>query len=166
MGLFDRIKVEVDLPMSKKMKSELPKDLDIKKLEFQTKDLDSCMLDLVIRKDKFLYKENVEGEFVDDPDSLLGKTFKRTSSKWSKFKHLGNIRFYSYDVFGDKDVSIEYVARVVDGYVENIKLKEYSVTDNTERMKQLDNLFIPDESFVTRIRRKIKSFLYNIAYKI
>lgn len=125
MGMFDIIKVEMDLP-------EWPEELKIKSFQTKTTPL-QAMLNYKITVDGNLYQENCEYKWVDDT-SIIGGYFDTDKSEWVfcdhitqviTFYHYWNHPDYTYDQgFYFESGCIEYSAKIVNGRVASIKCIE------------------------------------------
>jgi hypothetical protein len=125
MGMFDNIKVDMDLP-------EWPEELKIK--SFQTKSTPSqAMVNYRIGVHGNLYQENCEYKWVDDT-SIVGGHFDTTESEWVFCSHISQvITFYLYwnhpdytydQGFYFESGCIEYSAKIVKGRVTSIECIE------------------------------------------
>jgi hypothetical protein len=121
MGMFDQIRLEVPLPDT----GEVPTDII-----FQTKDLGSMLDNYLIAEDGHLYREVWDYEWVDDESMTL---FKGRSQKVEgSFRreivadYHGDIPFY-HDALREIDgkwIWHEYVARFTDGKLSRISVVE------------------------------------------
>jgi hypothetical protein len=71
MGMFNYIKVEQDLPLNDELKAL---NVDFKKEEFQTKDLEPNIMVTYIIRDYKLFELKVNGHWEDNPDYVKDGT--------------------------------------------------------------------------------------------
>ena len=130
--MFDEIIIKKDLPLPEEIKN-FP--IDWKNYQFQTKDLDNCLLDYWISEDGELFEHVVEREYI--PYSEEEK--KKNKNRWVIWKDVidksssdvkvdfhGKIRFYAYEDFDDEnDFWLEFEAFFVYGKLDKIELKEF-----------------------------------------
>jgi len=84
MGMFNYIKVEQDLPLNDELKAL---NIDFKKEEFQTKDLEPNIMVTYIIRDYKLFELKVNGHWEDNPDYVAGNGRFREffdKNKWVK----------------------------------------------------------------------------------
>lgn len=106
MGLFDYIRCHVPLPP----------DGEISVDEFQTKDLDNCLLHFEIREDGTLWEKRVNYKWVDEPELELVPT--ENEPEWVQLTDVHrDVRFYG----GQK----EYVVRFNNGKLQYIKYEDF-----------------------------------------
>jgi hypothetical protein len=179
MGMFDRIFVEVKLPLPKIVGNL---KINWKKEEFQTKDLDNLMYTYRISKSGRLMFLDQKTEWVKD-NSRFGGHVNVISECWLKSKHTGKVFFYTTVcsnpeqkesewmefVAQDKidgadgfDYGLDFEAKFVDGVLKTLKLaklnkypiKEYLLTHNkwVEGIKEKE----------ARLSFKIKSFFKTV----
>jgi hypothetical protein len=133
MGMFDSIRFENS--------SMLPKpenfELDLEKLDFQTKSLENALYVYEISEDKFLYKK----------DELFRENPTNEPVKKHKVDFHGIINFGAYESTDLIDYSIEYEAKFTDGVLQNVKLLEYKTYDHESKKKQR-------EQFIEEYKRK------------
>lgn len=135
MGMFDNVVVKKDIPLPNELKS-LEKNW--KEYQFQTKDLDNCLLDFWISEEGELFEHVVEREYI--PYTEKEKKSKKISpfDMWKdviekgshdkKINHHGTITFYTYDELNeDTDFWIEFQAYFVYGKLDKIELKEFKL---------------------------------------
>jgi len=84
MGMFNYIKVEQDLPINDELKAL---NIDFKKEEFQTKELEESLMSTYIIRDYRLFELKVSGYWEDNPDYVkddtrFGEFFNK--NKWVK----------------------------------------------------------------------------------
>lgn len=116
---------------------EVIKDLkDWKNYQFQTKDLDNCLLDYWISEDGELFEHVVEREYVpytkEEKKKLKGwnlwKDIIEKGSKDEKVNHHGTLTFYTYDEIDD-DTSfwVEFKAYFVYGKLDKVESVEFKL---------------------------------------
>ena len=138
--MFDSITVKQNLPMPEEIK-----DLkDWKNYQFQTKDLDNCLLDYWISEDGELFEHVVEREYVPysekEKKKLKGwdlwKDVIEKGSKDEKVNHHGTLTFYTYDEIDD-DTSfwVEFKAYFVYGKLDKVEFVDF----NLDRERKINN---------------------------
>jgi hypothetical protein len=179
MGMFDRIFVEVKLPLPKAVENL---KINWKKEEFQTKDLDNLMHTYRISKSGRLMFLDQKTEWVKD-DSRFGGYINVISECWLKSKHTGKVFFYTtvcsnpeqkesdwmelvdqdqIDGADGFDYGLDFEAKFVDGVLKTLKLakldkypiKDYLINHNkwVEEIKKKQ----------AKLSYKIKNFLRNV----
>jgi len=144
MGMFDSIKSERKLPLTKEVKKAFP-NRDWSEVAFQTKDLDCTMSYYVIKKNGFLYTEKVEGEYVrtmtEKEEEKVRKErrfawpykFVESSRSFEKQEVTQTINFYSYEHDEDNNTwDIEWDAEFVKGKLREIKLVKGEISRTAE----------------------------------
>jgi hypothetical protein len=148
MGMFDNIKVKSPLPIPKEVSSL---EINWSDYEFQTKDLDNCLLDFFISEEGSLFEKVVEREYV--PFSEEEKKNKKYK-KWNIWKEVieknsynkkiegfhGKINFYTYEVLNkENDFWLEFTAYFSYGKLDKIELSKFDITEsnskNNEKLK-------------------------------
>jgi len=130
--MFDSIVVKQNLPMPEEIK-----DLkDWKNYQFQTKDLDNCLLDYWISEDGELFEHVVEREYIpyskEERKKLKGwdlwKDVIEKSSRDEKIDYHGTLTFYTYDEL-DEDTNfwIEIKAYFIYGKLDKIESVEFKL---------------------------------------
>jgi hypothetical protein len=133
MGMFNYIKVEQDLPLNDELKSL---DIDFKKEEFQTKDLEPNLMVTYIIRDYKLFELKITGHWEDNPDYVVGNGRFREffdKNKWVKDSEEEVFRddFTGIFIFGcyiigkdvnDNDLFPDWKCVVVKGLVEEMSL--------------------------------------------
>lgn len=133
MGMFDYFRVKKEIPIPEELK---PLNIDWKNTEFQTKDLENCLLEYFIGEDGCLYEVNIEREYV--PYSEEEKNSKQHKG-WNIWKDVveksrenvkldfhGKIRFYTYETLNEnEDFSIDYEAYFIYGKLDKIEMKSF-----------------------------------------
>jgi hypothetical protein len=116
MGMFDYIKSEIQLPGYSFITDE----------EFQTKSLDNCMDHYVITAKGEVYREVWDHEWVDNPESPIGGSFRKVEGSYRR-EYLtdlhGDIIFYSDTLIDGK--RYDYFARFTEGKLSRIWSKEW-----------------------------------------
>lgn len=133
MSMFDELNVEKELLLPEELKGL---NIDWKTHNFQTKDLENCMVKYVIKEDGKLFEHVIERDYI--PWTEEEKKVKKISA-WNLWKeviekgehfdevnHHGTIVFYTYEDFDDKqDFWLEYKAYFVYGKLDKIELSEF-----------------------------------------
>jgi hypothetical protein len=122
MGMFDDIRCEYPLPLPEDRGELAGKDWS--KQGFQTKDLGQGMGGYCIRADGTLWL--VSGRWlVDDPEE---ETFQK--------EFLGTVEFYGSARGQKNDYRFEWAATFINGKLNDLRLREWRLDDNTERLRQ------------------------------
>ena len=133
MGLFNYIKVEQDLPLNEELKAL---NIDFKKEEFQTKELEENAMITYIIRDYRLFELKITGHWEDNPDYVVGNGRFREffdKNKWVEDSREEVFRddFTGVFVFGcyalgkdinDNDLFPDWKCVVVKGLVEEMSL--------------------------------------------
>jgi len=143
--MFDTVLCERKLPLTKEIKKAFP-NRDWSKADFQTKDLDNTLSTYYIKKNGYLYTEQVEGENVRIMTEAEEKKIKNQgkfcwpykyveSSRTSiKEKITNTINFYSYDDDEKGNTwDIEFDAEIVKGKLKSIKLVKAEIVHTAEQ---------------------------------
>ena len=129
--MFDYINCEATLPVPNELKDS---NINWKRVDFQTKDLDCCMSYYVITHNGFLdeivteydYIPFSEGETPPNPWTLYKQVNEK--NKYTKpINHHGKIKFYSVvECLDSKDFEyiVEYLAYFIYGHLDKIDLIE------------------------------------------
>lgn len=130
--MFDSITVKQNLPLPEEIKNLK----DWKNYQFQTKDLDNCLLEYWISEDGELFEHVVEREYVpytkEEKKKLkswdLWKDVIEKGSKDEKVNHHGTLTFYTYDEIDD-DTSfwVEFKAYFVYGKLDKVESVEFKL---------------------------------------
>ena len=129
MGMFDYIKCKKELPLTEELKN-LPVKWD--ELQFQTKDLDNCLLEYIISENGELLEEVVEREYIHYTEEEK----KQNNNKWSFYKDVieknkytkkveyhGKIVFYEIIDFSEtEDIWLDFEAYFNYGNLDKIEL--------------------------------------------
>jgi len=135
--MFDNISFKRELPLPDELKKL--KD-DWFSYQFQTKDLDNCLLDFWVSSDGELFEHVIEREYVPftEKEKKENKKSKKHWSIWKdviekdsydkKVNHHGVIKFYTYDDFDeDTNYSVEFNAYFIYGKLDRIELVEFKL---------------------------------------
>jgi hypothetical protein len=132
MGMYDSITVRVPLPIPEEL---VPLGLSWGSLEFQTKDLDNCLLNYSISSEGVLLEEVVEREYIPRPPSVGPRagTFWADVVEKSRFQkpvpYHGVIGFYTSGVFSEAlDFWVEFDAFFIYGKLDKVTLREFKKT--------------------------------------
>jgi len=135
MGMFDTIIVKKELPLPEEVKHL---KIDWNTHDFQTKDLENCMLEYVITEDDKLVEHIVEREYVEFTEE---EKKHKDHRKWNLWKDVivkeeryedvnyhGTITFYTFHPFVDEtqDFWIDFKAYFVYGKLDKIELLEFN----------------------------------------
>ena len=151
MGMYDYISCEMPLPFHGGAKTS---PIFKNEYKFQTKDLDNCLTDYKISKDKILYENKVEFEVIElteekkknkDNRKFWSPTrnMKEKSHEWVKYGFTGYIKFYDFlgDVDDKHDALVVYQVHVKLGEVlDDVELETYKLENNTERKANIKKL--------------------------
>lgn len=150
MGMFDSIRFE-DITILPKPEGY---DLDLAKLDFQTKSLDNALYLFEISKDKYLYRE--DGPFREDPEE---------PSRRCRIDFHGTIKFGAYEPSDLVDYSLEYEAKFTDGVLQDVKLLEYKTY--THESKKLQRERFKEQYLKENNKLSVKTikFIQNILVK-
>jgi len=130
MGMFDDIKCKKELPLNEKLKT-LP--IKWEEVDFQTKDLENCLLHYTISEDGRLLEHVVEQEYVHYTEEERKKKGRRS---WDLYKdviikneydkevqHHGVVNFYtSVDYTDEEEFWVEFNAYFIYGKLDRIEL--------------------------------------------
>jgi hypothetical protein len=134
MGMFNYVKVEQDLPLNDELKAL---NIDFKKEEFQTKEIEDNILATYIIRDYRLFELKENGHWEDNSDYVEGKTYREffNKNKWVKDREeevfcsntTASFEFGTY-ILGktenDNDIFPDWKAVVVKGVVTELTLVE------------------------------------------
>jgi hypothetical protein len=145
MGMFDSIECNYPLPLPLDVVDVLP---DIYDQEFQTKDLENLLELYYLNEDGDLLWRKRKYEWKDDDSTFLKGYMDVVSEETVRQDFHGILNFYCYEtVYSSEDrnsgidVSIDYLAKFTNGKVENIEVLSYEITDATERLLDLKQVF-------------------------
>lgn len=160
--MFDHIKCKALLPIPNELQAV---KVDWKNVDFQTKDLENCLLQYVITPNGFLdeivteyeYVPFAEGETPPNPWTLY-KEINEINTYVKPIKHHGTIRFYSVVDSPDSidfEYIVEFLAYFIYGHLDKIDLIECKKIQSQHYhrqqltiKKQLDN-----KLFLSRAKR-------------
>jgi hypothetical protein len=162
MGMFDYFRVKKEIPIPEELK---PLNIDWKNLEFQTKDLENCLLEYFIGEDSFLYEVEVDREYIPFTEEEKKNQDYRAWSPWKdvveksrtnkKVNFHGKIKFYTYETFSeDEDFFIDYDAYFIYGKLDKIELLKFEKIPS--RKKNYENFIKELEEKENRLLKKIK----------
>jgi hypothetical protein len=178
MGMFDTIKSERKLPLTKEIKKAFL-NRDWSEVDFQTKDLHNTMSNYVIKKNGFLYTEKVEGEYVrtmteKEEETQRKKTrwcwpykFVESSRSFVKQEITQTINFYSYEHDENNNTwDIEWDAEFVKGKLQEIKLVKGEISRTAEENDADDRRWRDQlEAHERHPWTKTKKFLNKITFR-
>jgi hypothetical protein len=173
MGMFNYIKVEQDLPLNDELKAL---NIDFKKEEFQTKELEDNVMDTYIIRDYKLFQLKSLGHWEDNPDYVkdgtrFGEFFNK--NRWVKDREEEHFRgditatftFGAY-ISGKTKQSYDYFPDwkcvVVKGLLTEISLITPVEKNSSEKRIEAE------ESFKKEIddhERKMKCPVYSFYFK-
>lgn len=175
--MFDSVKVEYKLERPKELDGF---DIDIQDLEYQTKDLENCLLHYTIRENGELWLKDEKFKWVDDDNAFLKGYMEVVSSEEKPVNYHGILNFYSYEELGEKDgryysYAVDYEAKFSDNKLVDLKTLEVKVEDITEYKQKTDE-FIKKEKervgkwynkyfFYSRFYRKFRHLIIKMFYK-
>ena len=148
MGLFDTIHCKYQLP---KPSFELDSwNIDLNKLEFQTKDLENIMMEYTIRENGELWYDDKTYKWVDDDNRFLKGYMEVESSEEKPANFHGVLLFYCYEDLGERDgkfynLQLDYEAKFVDNKIVELKLVEEKLEDVTEYKLKMKEFFKQEE---------------------
>jgi hypothetical protein len=182
MGMFDNLKVLVDMPLNEELKSL---NIDWKEVVYQTKDLEN-LLDLYeIREDKKLYYLKQEREWEKDESDFLGGHMKVVSENWEPIPYHGVVNFYTdhcdrvdldREIFSDTkektwdeifntegfDWWIEFLAIFDNGTCREIRIEKVEKTPISARLAHNKEWAIRNEMKQKQLSNRIVSCLRKI----
>lgn len=176
MGMFDYLRVKKEIPLPEDLKSL---KLNWKNLEFQTKDLDNCLLEYFIDEEGHLFEVDVEREYV--PFTEEEKKQNKKSGKWHLWKDVieksktnkkinfhGKIKFYTYETLNEnEDFCLDYDAYFVYGKLDKIELVKFEKLES--RKKSLEKFFKEIEekenTFSRRLKKKMRRLGWDFFWK-
>jgi hypothetical protein len=178
--MFDNIKCEVTLPITKKI-AKIFGDKDWTQVPFQTKDLDCLLSTYIIKKNKSLIHRYTKREWVPSKKEkgvrgfLNGLRKDRWHSPYQvvnngtvskKQKHTGLINFYAIekDIEGN-EWDIEFDAKFVDGLMVSIKLKKVEMwrtfEDVVKNDKEITEMM---KNSYNHFPNKVRRFLNKVTF--
>ena len=173
MGMFNYIKVEQDLPLNDELKAL---NIDFKKEEFQTKEIEDNILATYIIRDYRLFELKENGHWEDNPDYVkdgtrFGEFFNK--NKWVKdnkeevFRddYTGIFTFGTYVLGQDKesyDWFPDWKCVVVQGLLTEISLVKPVDRNSSKARIELDEQF---KKQLDDHERKMKCPVYSFYFK-
>jgi len=173
MGMFNYIKVEQDLPLNDELKAL---NVDFKKEEFQTKELEESLMSTYIIRDYRLYELKITSHWEDNPDyvkdgSRFGEFFNKNKlvkdSEEEVFRDdfTGTFIFGTY-VLGQSKESYDWFPDwkcvVVKGLLTEISLITPVEKNSSGTRIELDEQFQKD---LDDHERKMKCPVYSFYFK-
>jgi len=172
MGMFNYIKVEQDLPLNEELKAL---NLDFKKEEFQTKELEDNIMATYIIRDYRLFELKENGHWEDNPDYVkdgtrFGEFFNK--NKWVKdnkeevFRddYTGTFTFGTYVLGQDKesyDWFPDWKCVVVQGLLTEISLVKPVDRNSSKARLELDEQFKKQlDDHKTKMKCPVYSFYF------
>jgi hypothetical protein len=180
MGMFDTIKCEVTLPITKKIAKNF-KDKNWTEVSFQTKDLDCILSTYIIKKNNTLLHKIERNKWIPRKKEkgfrgFLDRVRKdkwrspyqiiHTGTTYKKFKHTGIINFYCIqNDINDNEWDLEFDAKFVDGIMTSLKLKSAKIWRTSREIKKDDNDFRKMlETHEKHLPNKIRRFLNKVTF--
>jgi len=172
MGMFNYIKVEQDLPLNDELKAL---NIDFKKEEFQTKEIEDNILATYIIRDYRLFELKENGHWEDNPDYVkdgtrFGEFFNK--NKWVKdnkeevFRddYTGTFTFGTYVLGQDKesyDWFPDWKCVVVQGLLTEISLVKPVDRNSSKARLELDEQFKKQlDDHETKLKCPVYSFYF------
>ena len=173
MGMFNYIKVEQDLPLNEELKAL---NVDFKKEEFQTKELEESLMSTYIIRDYRLYELKITSHWEDNPDyvkdgSRFGEFFNKNKlvkdSEEEVFRddYTGTFTFGTYVLGQDKesyDWFPDWKCVVVQGLLTEISLVKPVDRNSSKARLELDEQF---EKQLDDHKTKMKCPVYSFYFK-
>ena len=173
MGMFNYIKVEQDLPLNDELKAL---NVDFKKEEFQTKELEESLMSTYIIRDYKLFELKSFGHWEDNPDyvkdgSRFGEFFNKNKlvkdSEEEVFRddYTGTFTFGTYVLGQDKesyDWFPDWKCVVVKGLLTEISLVKPVDHNSSKARLELDEQFKKE---LDDHERKMKCPVYSFYFK-
>ena len=173
MGMFNYIKIEQDLPLNDELKAL---NIDFKKEEFQTKELEDNVMSTYIVRDYRLFELKVNGHWEDNPNYVIGNGRFREffdKNKWVKdgeeevFRddYTGVFTFGCYILgkdINDDDLFPDWKCVVIKGLVEEMSL--ITPVDRNSSKARIE----ADETFKKGLEdheRKMRCPVYSFYFK-
>lgn len=184
MGMFDSIHIKRDLPLNEELK-QLSIDWD--KIEFQTKDLENCLLEYIISEEGLLLEKVIEREYIPYTEEEkkqkghkpwdIWKDVIKKSEELKAINYHGTIDLYTgVDATEEETFWVEFKAYFVYGNLDKIILSDFSRgpsrhlnMKNWEETKRLE-----EKKFWNRTKKFLNYFgwrkfwrkVSNLCYKI
>ena len=173
MGLFNYIKVEQDLPLNEELKAL---NIDFKKEEFQTKELEENTMSTYIIRDYRLFELKINSHWEDNPDyvkdgSRFGEFFNKNKLVEDSREEVFRDDFTGVFTFGcyilgkdinDDDLFPDWKCVVIKGLVEEMSL--ITPVDRNSSKARIE----AEESFKKELDdhdRKMKCPVYSFYFK-
>ena len=178
--MFDTIKCEVTLPITKKVSKNF-RNTVWTDVSFQTKDLECLLSNYIIKKNNTLVNQIEKNTWVPKKKEkgvrgfLEGLRKDKWRSSWNivhkgttykKVKHTGIINFYTIQSdINDNEWDFEFDAKFVDGLLVSIKMKTPKIWRKASEVKK-SNKEIKDmmERHEKHIPNKIRRFLNKVTF--
>jgi hypothetical protein len=172
MGMFNYIKVEQDLPLNDELKAL---NVDFKKEEFQTKELEESLMSTYIIRDYRLYELKITSHWEDNPDyvkdgSRFGEFFNKNKlvkdSEEEVFRddYTGTFTFGTYVLGQDKesyDWFPDWKCVVVQGLLTEISLVKPVDRNSSKARLELDEQFKKQlDDHKTKMKCPVYSFYF------
>lgn len=164
MGMFDEIKVNVDLPLDDELKSL---SVDWKNKIFQTKDLENLMSFYIITEDGDILEEIVEREYIPYTEGELGtkpkfsvwKDVIEKSRRTQKLDYHGTLIFYcGAEISEEEDMWIDFKAYFSYGKLDKIilfnkeKTKNHRITLNQLMEQKREE----DKKLINKVKKTLR----------
>jgi len=180
MGMFDTIKCEVTLPITKKVAKNF-RNTVWTEVPFQTKDLDCILSTYIIRKNNTLVHQIEKNEWIprEKEKGLRGFFNEIRKDRWrspyevvhkgttyKKVKHTGVINFYSIETdINDNEWDIEFDAKFVDGKLISLKMKSAKIWRKASEVRK-SNKEIEDmmQRSYNHFPNKVRRFLNKVTF--
>jgi hypothetical protein len=172
MGMFNYIKVEQDLPLNDELKAL---DIDFKKEEFQTKELEESLMSTYIIRDYRLFELKITSHWEDNPDyvkdgSRFGEFFNKNKlvkdSEEEVFRddYTGTFTFGAY-ISGKTKESYDYFPDwkcvVVQGLLTEISLiKPIEKNSSCQRIEAQESFMKEIEDHERKMKCPVYSFYF------
>ena len=173
MGLFNYIKVEQDLPLNEQLKAL---NIDFKKEEFQTKELEENVMSTYIIRDYRLFELKINSHWEDNPDyvkdgSRFGEFFNKNKLVEDSREEVFRDDFTGVFTFGcyilgkdinDDDLFPDWKCVVIKGLVEEMSL--ITPVDRNSSKARIE----ADETFKKELddhERKMRCPVYSFYFK-
>jgi len=172
MGMFNYIKVEQDLPLNDELKAL---NIDFKKEEFQTKELEESLMSTYIIRDYRLFELKITSHWEDNPDyvkdgSRFGEFFNKNKlvkdSEEEVFRddYTGTFTFGAY-ISGKTKESYDYFPDwkcvVVQGLLTEISLiKPIEKNSSCQRIEAQESFMKEIEDHERKMKCPVYSFYF------
>jgi hypothetical protein len=173
MGLFNYIKVEQDLPLNDELKTL---NIDFKKEEFQTKELeDNAMVTYIIRDNK-LFQIQEEGHFEELPEDektkdspfgfILNRKYVRDKREEIFREDYTGTFYFGCCIYGETidatDFYPDWKCVVINGVIKEITIiSEYSKHSSKDRIEQQFEWEKEKETHNRKMKCPVYNFYYN-----